>query len=533
MSRFCKYILLVPFLVLSPEAFSQQFKYKGVEEESMKLSQLLFLVNRFYVDTVNIPKLTDKAVVSILKELDPHSTYISADDVKAMNEPIKGSFEGVGISYRMIDDTVVVNGVVANCPAERAGILPGDRIIAVDDDTIAGKGVSLSRIPKLIRGPYGSEVELHILRYGHDGILSFNMIRDKIPIHSVDAAFYVRPGIGYIKLNSFSMTTTTEVNKAISGLLDSGRLKSLVIDLQGNGGGVMSAAVNLANLFLPDNRIIVYSQGEHLKRQNSYSHSHGVPLKNKLKNVRLYLLVDEYSASASEIVAGALQDWERAVIIGRRTFGKGLVQRPFSLNDNSEVRLTIARYYTPSGRNIQKSYDAGVEKYRKDIESRYSHGEMLSPDSVAFPDSLKFKTLVTGKTVYGGGGIFPDVFVPMDTLRFTPVYRKSLASGVFFKEINRYLSSNGAALKEQYPLFSDFDRKFKPEKDVVSNIIRLSAGDPEFCGDNELQRSEYIVSLMVKATVARSLYGDECYYRIVANVNDALVKAVELYSEKK
>lgn len=530
-----KYFVFIICALLPSAAFSQR---NNVETEGMKFSQLLFLIDNFYVDTADIHTLTDKAIAGVLKELDPHSTYITADEVDAMNESVRGSFEGVGITYRMVDDTVMINNVLTGCPAEKAGILPGDKLIMVGNDTISGKGIKLSQVSKLVRGPRGTSVMLHIRRSGSDNLLLFNVERDKIPINSVDASFYVRPGVGYLKLNSFSMTTTMEVNEAISKLLATGNLKTLVVDLQGNGGGIMSAAVELANLFLPSRRLIVYSEGSKYKRQELYTHS--APLKERLQNVELYILTDEYSASASEIFAGAMQDWERATVVGRRTFGKGLIQRPVNLRDGSEVRLTIARYYTPSGRNIQKPYDAGAEQYHKDIELRYRHGEMSSADSVSFANLPKYKTLITGKTVYGGGGIFSDIFVPLDTMRYTPTYRKALASGFFFKEVNRYIETHRAELKAEYPEFQSFKETYTPDRQTISRIIaETDNNDPDSDSNasesdsnagksatDELARTENMLSLLFKASVAQSLYGMEYYYHVVAQINEPLNKVL-------
>ena len=372
---------------------------------------------------------------------------------EAFNAPRRHRVED-GISYNIFKDTLHVIQTIPGCPAEKVGILPGDRIIRVDGRTIAGVNIRRSEIPKLLRGPRGTKVTVEIARLGGTGLLPFVVERDKIPIYSVDAAYMVRPGVGYIKLNSFSVTTPKEVQEAMSRLKKEG-MTSLVLDLQGNGGGVMSSAIDLSDQFLDAGKLIVYTQGEHQRRHDALASDRGA-----FEKGRVVVLIDEYSASASEITAGALQDWDRATVIGRRSFGKGLVQRPISLPDSAELRLTVARYYTPSGRNIQKPYTGGVEQYYKDLETRYRHGELVHADSVHFPDSLKYTTRVEHRTVYGGGGIWPDIFIPLDTTLYSPYYRKVLAKGIFMTEIARYTETNRAQLLSVYPYFSRYEKYF-------------------------------------------------------------------------
>lgn len=514
-------ILTIAAAILSATACGQRTK---TEPEALKLAQLLFYIDNLYVDTVNTHTLTEKAIVHILQELDPHNAYIPAEDVKRANEGIQGNFEGIGISYQMLNDTVIVNQTIAGCPAEKAGLLPGDRLLRVDTTTIAGVKKKMSDIPLLIRGPKGSTVEITALRPGERTPITFRITRDKIPLYSVDAAYYIAHGIGYIKVNSFSGTTTAEITAALDRLQSQDTLRSLIIDLQGNGGGVMSAAIDMVNRFLAPGRLIVYTQGEHQRREEARSTAPATL--RKLTDIPLAILIDEYSASASEIVAGALQDWDRATVIGRRSFGKGLVQRPLRMTDGSEVRLTVARYYTPSGRNIQKPYTDGSRSYYRDIEQRYAHGEMLHPDSITFPDSLKYTTLLHHRTVYGGGGIFPDIFVPLDTTRYTRYYRTIVAKGIFNRQVADYVDHNRRQLTRRHTTLDHFDHHFTTPDHLIDSIHSAAHTDSIKSTGPERAASERIIRLQAKAVIAQSLFGTEAYYRIMRTENDALTTAL-------
>lgn len=524
----CRKILTVCAVVLAT-SLSAAPRTK-TEPDAFRLAQLLFYIDNLYVDTIDTHRLTDKAIAYMLHELDPHSSYIPVEDVKRANEGIQGNFEGIGISYQMLNDTIVVNQTIAGCPAEKVGMLPGDRIVRVDTVTVSGVRMKMNDVPKLIRGPKGTKVEITAMRRGEREPIVFRIIRDKIPIHSVDAAYYVEPGIGYIKTNSFSATTTAEMTAALERLSKEGELKSLIIDLQSNGGGVMSAAIDMVNRFLEPGKLIVYTQGEHQRREEAKS---SVSSTGKLTDIPLVVLIDEYSASASEIVSGALQDWDRATVIGRRTFGKGLVQRPLRLADGSEIRLTVARYYTPSGRNIQKPYTNGVDSYYRDIENRYRHGEMLNPDSIEFPDSLKYSTLVEGRTVYGGGGIFPDIFVPLDTTRYNRYYRQVVAKGLFNRTVADYVDGNRKQLKRRYATFDSFDEEFEIPDRVVESIHSAAEKDSIKSTEADRRAAERIMRLQAKAVVARTIFNTEAYYRVMRTENDALRKAVGILSEDK
>ena len=515
-----KCILLVFTLLVGVRGYADRTE---LEQAGMKLSQFLFYLDNLYVDTVDVGELAEKAIVEVLQELDPHSTYIAAEDVAEMNQGIQGNFEGIGISYQFIKDTVVVSQTIAGCPAEKVGMLPGDRLTHVGETCIAGVGMKQSEIPKLIRGPKGSKVNVTVARRGEKKPIVFTIIRDKIPLHSVDAAFYVAEGVGYVKLNSFSITTTDEIAKALNELQSEGELKSLVLDLQSNGGGVMSAAIELVNLFLPKDRLIVYTEGVHQERYSAMSYGG-----KKLIDMPLYVLIDEHSASASEIVSGALQDWDRATIVGRRSFGKGLVQRPLRMKDGSEIRLTTSRYYTPSGRNIQKPYAEGKEEYYKDLEKRYAHGEFVNPDSITFPDSLKYKTLVEGRTVYGGGGIFPDVFVPLDTTRVTKLHRNVVAKGVFARTVSEFVDGNRKVLLRKYSTFEGFEAGFVMSEKIYDRLIKNAREEKVEFDEADVERSKSLLMLQMKAVVAQGLFDTEAFYRVMCVENAALDRVLEM-----
>lgn len=517
-----KIIIVLILSILS--SISSYAQMSEIEKIGIKFSQLLYYIENLYVDTVNIEQLSDAAITTMLAELDPHSSYIPAKDVESMNEAIMGNFEGIGISYNFINDTVTVLQVISGCPAEKVGILPGDKITHVDGQNVAGVKLKWrTEIPKLIRGKKGSTVEVVVARRGEKKSLTFNVVRDKIPIYSVDAAYYVAPNIGYIKLNSFSATTTKEISDALEKLQKSGDMQSLILDLQSNGGGLMSAAIDLVNLFIPRNQLIVYTEGENAKRQDAVSTAG-----NKLpSDLNLTILIDEYSASASEITAGGLQDWDRATIVGRRSFGKGLVQRPLRMNDGSEVRLTVARYHTPSGRCIQKPYTEGKEKYYKDLETRYNHGELINSDSISFPDSLKYYTLKENRLVYGGGGIFPDIFVPLDTAKYTKYYRSIVAKGVFNTTVSKYVDSNRKKLERQYKTFEEYKERYVADEKILTEMVENATTEGIEYNEEEFELSKEMMMLQIKAVIAQSLFGTSSYYEISNINNDIIQRAIE------
>jgi len=458
MKKITSFILICFF---TPVLFAQGFS----SLQQRKLTNALAAISNLYVDSINDKKIVENTLTAILKELDPHSVYIPKEEVERVNEPLEGSFEGVGIQFQLLDDTLLVAQTIAGCPAAKVGVLPGDRIIYIGTELIAGVKMQNSDIMKRLRGPKGSEVSVKILRGGKSELIEFKIIRDKIPLYSVDATYMIGKDIGYIKINSFGASTHDEFIKAFSSLQKKG-MKQLILSLQGNGGGYLNTAQQLADEFLSSNKLIVYTQGLNQPKAVLESSAEG-----NFETGKLIVLIDEYSASASEIVSGALQDWDRAIIVGRRSFGKGLVQRQFPLIDGSMMRLTTARYYTPTGRCIQKSYKDGIDKYEHDLVNRYNKGELLHADSIHFPDSLRYQTLTLKRTVYGGGGIMPDIFVPMDTTRFTDFHRRLVALGIVNKVCVQYIDKNRSELKKKYPTFEKYKKEFEVDDVFLNSLV--------------------------------------------------------------
>ena len=423
--------------------------------QTKKMNQLLQMFKLYYVDTVHFTKLVEKGTVEMLKELDPHSVYIPKEDVARTNEPLQGNFEGVGIQFQIMKDTVVVIQPVKGGPAEKVGILAGDKIIQIDDSVAVGKICTNSWIFGKLRGKKDTKVNVRIKRGNNPEPYSFTIIRDKIPINSIESYFMIDKVNGYIKLERFSQTSTQEFISALRELKNQG-MKNLMLDLRGNSGGFLNVAVDLVNEFLPANKLVVYTQNNQYKTKNTHYTSFKQGL---FEEGKLVVLIDEYSASASEIVSGAIQDWDRGIIVGRRSFGKGLVQQQLMLADSSQMRLTTSRYYIPSGRCIQKPYE-GVEDYNRDLIKRYNAGELSNADSIHFPDSLKYYT-EKGRTVYGGGGIMPDVFIPMDTVKASDYYWKLLRNNIFSQFVVQYLEANKEDILREHPTFDQFNNGYK------------------------------------------------------------------------
>ena len=519
-----KLFLLAAALLLTIGAKAQQ-----MPEHIIKLMYAGNIIDNFYVDDADSDKITEEGIKAMLKTLDPHSTYTDPKETKSLLEQMEGSFGGIGIQFNIVSDTLYVIQTTNNGPSERAGILPGDRIIAVNDTTIAGVKMDRADIMSRLRGEKGTKVEIDVMRRGIDRKLHFSLVRDDISTETVDVAYMIDKKNGYIRINTFGAKTHDEFVAKLDSLKKCG-MKNLILDLSGNGGGYLTAAVGIAGELIDEAKLVVYTEGKKNPRFDYLSMGEG-----RFRKGNLVVIVDETSASASEILAGAVQDWDRGIIVGRRTFGKGLVQRPFQLPDGSMIRLTIARYYTPTGRCIQKPYGGDSVKYEDDLLNRYNKGEMTSADSIHFPDSLKTYTLRLQRPVYGGGGIMPDYFVPVDTARYTKYHRALAAKGSIIQTSLRYIDDNREKLLAEYPTVEDFEARFEVndafvemlKQQGVMDSVKLEGGDEEF------QRSLPEIKLQLKQLVARDLWDMSDFMKLYNKNNDIFKKAYELIKEKK
>ncbi len=497
---------------------------KGAFLPVHKLQYTDYIIENFYVDTVNADALVETAISSMLKKLDPHSVYSNAEETRELTEPLMGEFSGIGIQFNMSTDTVYVIQPVAGGPSEKVGIRAGDRIVSVNDSVIAGKKMKQTEVMKRLRGPKGSVVNLGVLRRGESAPLTFRVVRDNIPIYSVDASFMVDSVAGYVRISRFSETTADEMRKALSELKAQG-MQKLIIDLQDNAGGVLQTAVEIADMFLPQHSPIVSTKGD-----KAGSMSFEAESADNFSAMPVVVLVNQYSASASEILAGALQDNDRAVIVGRRTFGKGLVQRPFPLPDGSMIRLTVARYYTPSGRCIQKPYDMeNNDDYYLDMMNRYRSGELTNADSIHFsPDNL-YHTLKLHRPVYGGGGIMPDKFVPLDTVGNTLYLRNLIARGVIYQFCLKNVEEYRSEYKSKYPTGLDFVNHFNVDDDFYDRFVKYAENEgvtPE--DEAQAKESEPLIRTLIKAYIGRDLYDENTFYRIYNSTNVLFKEAMQL-----
>ena len=494
----------------------------------MRVDEVMGLINKNYVEGPDMEKMSEAAINAMLKALDPHSVYIAAKDVERANESLQGNFEGVGISFQIVSDTIVVSSVIDGGPSEKVGLQIGDKLLAIDGEKATGDSVNNQFVFKRLRGKKGTVVHLDVLRQG--SVYNFEIVRDKVPIYSIDTYFMAEDGIGYIRLTRFARTSVDEFRKALRTLKKQG-MKSLILDLRGNTGGFLDIACNLSNEFLERGQLIVYTEGRTVRRQNFHANGRG-----QFREGDLVVLIDEGSASASEIVSGAVQDWDRGTLVGRRSFGKGLVQRMFPLNDGGQIRLTTARYYTPSGRCIQRPYDEGSDAYRQDVSQRFKHGELVNVDSIHFPDSLKYRTH-EGRLVYGGGGIMPDVFVPMDTVRLTDYYislrGKGLLNSFPLKWADEHRKDN--AVKDFETYLANYDSfhldSLLTAAAIAKGVVRDSvkeAAEPE-----RTAHSDRYLRLVLKAQVAKDLFGMDYYYKVMKEVDDGYQRAVGILKNKQ
>ncbi len=501
----------------------------------------------FYVDTIQENKLVEKAIISVLKDLDPHSIYVSKEEVRAMNAPLIGSFDGIGITYDILRDTVYVISTYSGGPSENAGLKAGDRIVSVESENIAGVGISIEKVKEKLSGNKGTTVKIGIKNINNKKIKEVAITREKIPIYSIDAAYKVNKKTGYIKLNKFSANSLDEFLTAGKKLKRKG-VENLILDLRDNGGGYLKTAIDLADQFLNEKKMIVFTKGMSSPKSEYFSSSKGL-----FKKGRLVVLINEGTASASEILSGAIQDWDKGVLVGRRSYGKGLVQRPFNLMDGSLIRLTIARYYTPTGRLIQKPYTEGFDDYSQDIVKRITSGEMFSGDSIHFADSLKHLTLSTGRIVYGGGGIMPDVYIPLDTAKYPEFYKKISKNGKLNDFVLDYVDKNRAAIHKTYNNFEEFKSSYEVEDEFLKNLLKFAILENihDKLSEEEMLAVQISDSFEIpgkmkgvshenealknhlKALIARDLWGTQAYYEVLNMNDDSFKKAVEILQNEE
>jgi len=514
------FILLFAFLLIQSVSFSQG-RREDPNSGLKKYNTAMQIIKYAYVDSVNESKLVEKAIIETLKELDPHSMYISKDDLERANEGLVGNFEGIGVQFEILKDTITVVHPIPGGPSEKLGIMSGDKIIKINNEDAVGKKVTNQFVLDRLRGKKGTKVTVSIYRKGKKELVDYTITRDKIPINSIDAAYMITPETGFINLNRFSSTSLQEFTDAVKRLKGEG-MKNLILDLRNNAGGYLNSAIELSDEFLPTGKLIVYTEGMRSAREDYYSTLTGLFEKGKL-----VIMINENSASASEIVSGAVQDWDRGIILGRRSFGKGLVQRPFDLPDSSQIRLTTARYHTPSGRCIQKPYSEGNEKYFEDFSNRVKNGELENADSIKFPDSLKYYTS-KHRVVYGGGGIMPDVFTAWDSTPITDYYLDLRRKNVINLFVGDYVDQNRSSLQKNYPDFKSFNQNFQVDDAFMVDFFALAEKDSVKKDEKQYKLSERLIKSQLKALIAQKLWDVTSFFNVV-NQNDAeVLKAVEV-----
>ena len=512
-------------IIILAVAGTAMVKAQLTNPEAMKLALVMEKVSRYYVDPVNDAEVVEEAIEHMLHELDPHSSYLSREELEELNEQLEGEFEGIGVSFNILDDTIYIIRAISGGPSERVGIMAGDRIVKVEGENVAGTGITTKEVQKLLKGPKGTLVDVSVHRRNVKGLLEFTITRDKIPVNSLDAAYMVDDRIGYVKLARFSHTTIEEFESAVNRLKQEG-MKDMILDLSGNGGGWLPVAVDLADHFLSGNKEIVSTEGSHVPERKYRARQPGL-----FEEGNLVIMIDGNSASASEIVSGAVQDWDRGVIVGRRSFGKGLVQQPFPLGDGSMIRLTVARYYTPTGRLIQKPYDNGFEDYSMDLIHRYNNGELSSADSIVFPESQKYRTLTLNRTVYGGGGIMPDYFVPMDTSSYSDYYRQLINKGIFNRFILQYVDEHRDELLEQFPDFETFKSEYQPGNGPLHELVSFAESEGLSFNQDQWNTSLGQITLLMKGYVARDLWTMADFYEIYNHSSEVFNMAVEILKD--
>ena len=521
-----KILFVVPLcLVLSLNTMAQ----RSMPQAMQKLLNAEYAIASLYVDSVSEDKLVEDAIKGMLENLDPHSSYTDAKETKELEEPLQGEFSGVGIQFNMNKDTLYVIQTIPGGPSERVGVLAGDRIIYVNDTIIAGVKMKNSDIQKRLRGKKGTNVTIKVKRPGVKELITFRITRDNIPLHSIDAQYMLDERTGYLRISRFGAKTHEEMMDALHELKKQG-MTQLIMDLSDNGGGYLNAAIDMCNEFLERGQLMVYTEGENAPRSEANANGWG-----EYKDLHMVVMVNQYSASAAEIFAGAMQDWDRAVVVGRRTFGKGLVQRPFKFDDGSMMRLTVARYYTPSGRCIQKPYSRGDKKaYEKELLDRANVGEYYSLDSIQFNDSLRYTTRLNGRTIYGGGGVMPDVYVPVDTSEYSTYYRDLTAKGIINQYAISYVDKNRKSLSKQYKTVKDFDHGFTVTDAMMRDFIALGEKDSVKYDEEKYRTSEALLKDIIKGLIARDVYGDASAYSVVLNHrNRDLQAAIEVLNDRE
>ncbi len=514
-----KKLILTTYCILFTAYFSHAQMYQ------QKMATFLNLLDNYYVEETNVDSLVEIGMKEILKKLDPHSVYMNAEEIKKANEPLEGNFEGVGIQFQIYQDTIVVVHVIQGGPSQKVGIQDGDKIIFVDTSKVAGVGINNDGVFKNLRGKKGTKVAIKIKRIGEVELLAFEIIRDKIPIYAIGAQYMATPDIGYVKLERFSATATEETQAAIDSLRKLGA-KKIILDLTSNGGGYLNQANSLSDLFLSNGKLVVYSQGRSQPRIDLTATQEG-----DFETGDLVIMVDQNTASASEIVAGAVQDWDRGIIVGRRTYGKGLVQKGYTLPDMSVVRLTMAHYYTPSGRNIQKSYDKGIDKYHEDIEDRYESGELFDSSKIRIIDSTKYYTN-SKRIVYGGGGITPDIFVGLDTTWSSKFYGKLVRSGSFNQFVLDYINNNRKTLVKAYPKAENFIKDFNVDTNLLNKFYAFAkAKKVEPDSAENYMKSIPTIEMQLKGLIAQDLFNGSAYYQITNEQNPIYVRALSAFTD--